>query len=183
VPASIFPTHTRVGDVVNVTGPFGGLHQGQVRVKFQGTGWLSPQLMGPTMASVVVPQGAENGLCQIEIDGRRVFGTNCIIEKGTDRIGSPSHAGRDTRAWNWAGGELVRVSGMGQEAQPLPDRPAGRFRNRMLILAIAAELYEHQLKHEIGYFKGKSDLDRIVLYGKWGALGLAFLSSVGILHR
>jgi hypothetical protein len=99
--------------VVNVTGAFGGFGQGQVRVRFQGSGWLYPQIMGPTMASVVVPQDAENGLCEVEVNGRRVFGTNCIVEKGQVRVGQKSHAGRDTRSWNWAGGELVKVQGLG----------------------------------------------------------------------
>lgn len=103
VPGGLFPTHTRVGDVVNVTGPFGGFGQGQVRVKFQGTSWLYPQMMGPTMASVVVPNGAETGLCEIELNGRRIFGTNCVVEKGVERIGRPSHKGRDARAWTERG--------------------------------------------------------------------------------
>ncbi|MHC4175874.1 MAG: hypothetical protein ACYSWU_00095 [Planctomycetota bacterium] len=110
-PGGIFPTHTRVGDVVNVTGPFGGFGQGQVRVKFQGTSWLYPQMMGPTMASVVVPEGAETGLCEIEMNGRRIFGTNCIIDKGVERVGRPSHKGRDTRAWTERG-ELFAVQGV-----------------------------------------------------------------------
>lgn len=120
VPASIFPTHTRQGDVVNIVGPFGGFGQGQVRVRFQGSGWLYPQIMGPTAASVVVPQDAETGLCEVEMNGRRIFGTNCVIEKGQVRVGQKSH-GRDTRAWNWAGGELVKVQGLGTAPMLPPD--------------------------------------------------------------
>lgn len=85
MPTSIFPTHTRVGDVVTITGPFGGLAQGQVRIKFNGSRWLSPQMMGPATASVVVPAGARNGLCEVEINGRRTFGTNCIVDAGEIR--------------------------------------------------------------------------------------------------
>ena len=85
MPTSIFPTHTRVGDVVTITGPFAGLIGGQVRVKFQGTGWMSPSMIGPATASIVVPPGAENGLCEVEINGRRVFGTNCIVDPGEAR--------------------------------------------------------------------------------------------------
>ena len=99
MPSSLFPTHTRVGDVVTVTGPFGGLAQGQVRVKFHGARWMSPQIIGPGTASVVVPRGARNGLCEIEVNGRRVWGTNCIVDKGVDRTGDPSHKGRSVRSW------------------------------------------------------------------------------------
>lgn len=78
--ASIFPTTLRAGGVANVTGPFAGLVQGQVRVKFEGSRWLSPSMQGPYSASVVVPPSARTGLCEIEINGRRVFGANCVIE-------------------------------------------------------------------------------------------------------
>lgn len=83
--ASLFPTHTRVGDVVNVTGPFAGLMQGQVRVKFQGAPWVYPSMQGPFSASVTVPPGAQNGLCEIEANGRRIFGTNCIVDQAPGR--------------------------------------------------------------------------------------------------
>jgi hypothetical protein len=106
MPASLFPTHTRVGDVVTVTGPFGGMMQGSVRVKFTGTSWLSPQMMGPATASVVVPQGARNGVCEIEVNGRRIYGTNCIIDQGVERVGRPSHKGRDSRAWTQKGSPI-----------------------------------------------------------------------------
>lgn len=116
MPTHIFPTHTRVGDVVTITGPFGGMTQGSVRVKFQGSNWLSPQMMGPGTASVVVPEGAENGVCEVEINGRRVFGTNCIVDAGTDRVGHPSHKGRDARAWTQRGKLLLpgQLSGSDQ---------------------------------------------------------------------
>jgi hypothetical protein len=99
MPSSIFPTHASVGDVVTITGPFGTSVQGQVRVRFHGTSWRSPQIIGPGTASIVVPEGAKNGLCEVEIDGRRVFGTNCII-LGRDVVGRPSHKGREVRAWS-----------------------------------------------------------------------------------
>lgn len=86
MPTSIFPTHTRVGDVVTITGPFAGLVQGQVRIRFRGTSWLSPQIIGPATASVVVPEGAQNGLCEVEVNQRRVFGTNCIIDPSTSDL-------------------------------------------------------------------------------------------------
>jgi hypothetical protein len=107
--ADIFPKHTRVGDVVNVTGPFAGLIQGQVRVKFEGGPWLSPTLMGPFSASVVVPEGAVTGVCEIEIDGRRVFGTNCVVDPGEVRAGR--HGGVFTRGQWTQRGELL--SGLG----------------------------------------------------------------------
>lgn len=110
MPTSIFPTHTRVGDVVTITGPFGGLAQGQVRVRFRGTSWLSPQMMGPGTASVVVPRGAQTGLCEVEVNGRRTGGSNCIIDQGVDRVGRPSHKGRSQRAWTQKGQPLSGLS-------------------------------------------------------------------------
>jgi hypothetical protein len=84
MPAQLFPTsNLKWGDVVNVTGPFQGLHQGQIRVKFQGASWQAPAMQGPFSASVRVPEGAETGVCAIEVNGRRVFGTQCTITPAT----------------------------------------------------------------------------------------------------
>lgn len=83
MPAQLFPTNLRWGDVVNVTGPFQGLFQGQVRVKFTGAPWQAPTMQGPFSASVIVPEGAQTGECAIEINGRRAFGTQCVITPAT----------------------------------------------------------------------------------------------------
>jgi hypothetical protein len=77
--ASIFPTSLRWGDVAMISGSFQGISQGQIRVKFQGAPWQAPALLGPFSASVVVPDGSETGLCAVEVDGRQVFGANCVI--------------------------------------------------------------------------------------------------------
>ena len=112
MPTSIFPTHTRVGDQVTISGPFGTFAQGQVRVKFEGTGWLSPQLLGPATASVIVPQGARNGLCEVEINGRRVFGTNCIVDAGTVKMGRHGGVYGSPSAW------LGSADGLGADDGP-----------------------------------------------------------------
>lgn len=134
MPTSIFPTHTRVGDVVTITGPFGALGQGQVRVRFNGTSWLSPRMMGPATASVVVPAGAQTGVCEVEIGGRRVAGANCVIDRGTQRIGRPSHKGRSVRAWTQKG-ELMGYIPTGAASRAVPSRtrskPADAFRRRL----------------------------------------------------
>lgn len=97
MPAQLFPTdNLRWGDVVNVTGPFQGLFQGQVRVKFTGAPWHAPSMQGPFSASVRVPEGSETGECLIEIDGRRVFGTQCTISPST---GSAPKRGPYPEAW------------------------------------------------------------------------------------
>lgn len=180
VPAGLFPTHTRVGDVVMVTGPFGGFGQGQVRVKFQGAGWLSPQIMGPTSASVVVPEGAETGLCEIEINGRRVFGTNCVIDRGQVRVGQPSH-GRDTRAWNWAGGELVQTSGTKKPLQGyLGAMPANVVQTALIL---AATSYGVRAVSE-QFYKGDyaDDIKTYSTWGYWGFITIAFLGAFGVIH-
>jgi hypothetical protein len=106
--ADIFPKHLRVGDVANVTGPFAGLIQGQVQVKFQGSSWLSPSMQGPFSASVLVPPDAQTGVCEIEINGRRVFGAQCIIDPAPG-AGVGTH-GKLARRDEWTGaGQLVRV--------------------------------------------------------------------------
>lgn len=82
MPTSIFPTTLRVGEPVNITGPFGTLGFGSVRVKFVGAPWINASIIGPATATVIVPRGAQNGLCEVEINGRRAFGTNCTINPG-----------------------------------------------------------------------------------------------------
>ena len=90
-----------------ITGPFAGLIQGQVRVHFNGAPWLSPQMLGPVSASVVVPPGAQNGICEIEVNGRRIFGTNCTIDRGSQPAGR--HGGVFSRR-SWVGpGEKIGV--------------------------------------------------------------------------
>ena len=60
-------------------GPFAGKFQGQVVVKFQGAPAEAIAMTGPYGGSVVVPEGSETGLCTIEMDGRQLFGTNCVV--------------------------------------------------------------------------------------------------------
>lgn len=75
----MFPTNFKPGDVVMVSGNFGGVSQGQVRVKVEGAPWMAPMIMGPFQASFVVPEGAQTGACQIEINGQIVFGSQCTV--------------------------------------------------------------------------------------------------------
>lgn len=193
VPANIFPTHTRVGDVVNVTGPFGGFGQGQVRVRFQGTSWLYPQIMGPTMASVVVPEGAQNGLCEIEINGRRVFGTNCIVDQGEVRVGRPSHAGRDTRSWTERGERISGLGGPMYKKQPPPltaqplagylgPMPAGVVQTSLIISGLA---YVVRAGNEQFMKKGqlRDDIKTYSSWAHWGFLALAFAGAFGVIHE
>lgn len=103
--AALFPTsNLKAGDVVNVTGSFQGLHQGQVRVKFAGAPWQAPSMQGPFSASVLVPQGAETGECLIEVNGRIVFGRQCSVvqerfagAKPRDRYGAWEDFGEKSR--------------------------------------------------------------------------------------
>lgn len=101
MPAGIFPTNAKWGDVLNITGPFAGLHQGQVVVRFAGASGVAPALTSAFGGSVVVPRGAETGACQIVVNGRTVFGTNCVISKGLSGGGLPAQAPehRTQRAW------------------------------------------------------------------------------------
>ena len=138
--ASLFPTHTRVGDVVTVTGPFGGMFQGSVRVKFQGSSWLSPQMIGPATASVVVPEGAETGLCEVEANGRRIFGTNCVIDRGTERVGRPSHKGRDARAWTQRGELMGYIATGALPLRTLPLRTPPRISTVKVTLVSSGEI-------------------------------------------
>lgn len=102
MPAQLFPTNNlRWGDVVNVTGPFQGLMQGMVRVKFTGGPWLAPFLTGPFSGSVQVPEGAETGECLIEINGRRAFGTQCVITPATGYYGQKVAPQRSPYGEEW----------------------------------------------------------------------------------
>jgi hypothetical protein len=97
--AALFPTNNlKAGDVVNVTGPFQGLTQGMVRVKFNGAPWMAPAMRGPFSASVIVPDGAETGECMIEINGRVVFGRQCSVVQERFRGAKPQEQ-RDTPSW------------------------------------------------------------------------------------
>jgi hypothetical protein len=98
----MYPTSVlRWGDPVTVTGPFGGLFQGAVRVKFTGAPAMAPAILGPFQASVQVPEGAQTGECWVEINGRRTFGTQCVITPGTSITQPRPSLGvrRGTRAW------------------------------------------------------------------------------------
>ena len=105
MPAGLFPTNVKWGDVVNVTGPFAGKFQGQVLVRFAGVSAVAPALTGPFGGSVVVPDGAQTGACTIEVDGRTVFGTNCVVSASTGFVERPARAPehRGFRAWHNVG--------------------------------------------------------------------------------
>jgi hypothetical protein len=94
----MFPARAKVGDVVTVTGPFANKMQGQVVVRFAGSRGIAVNLTGPFGGTVVVPPDAETGACTITVDGRRVFGRNCVISKG--RSGGPPPA-RAPRRGGW----------------------------------------------------------------------------------
>lgn len=83
MPAALFPTTVRVGDVVNVQGPFAGKFQGQVVVRFAGAPPEAIALTGPFGGSVQVPEGATTGACTIELDGRIVYGGHCTVTAAT----------------------------------------------------------------------------------------------------
>ena len=117
MPAQLFPTsNLRWGDVVNVTGPFQGLHQGQVRVKFTGAPWQAPTMQGPFSASVIVPEGAKTGECAIEINGRRAFGTQCVIVPATGYKGQKvaPRGGPYGEAWKDFGPKTGDLSGLAE---------------------------------------------------------------------
>jgi hypothetical protein len=101
MPASLFPTTVKWGDVVTVQGNFAGKFQGQVVVRFAGVPAQAIAMMSPYGGSVVVPEGAQTGACQVEVDGRVVFGANCVISKGLSGgplpAQAPEHAA--VRAW------------------------------------------------------------------------------------
>jgi len=100
-PAGLFPTNVKVGDVVNVTGPFSGTFQGQVLVRFAGAPAQAIAMMSPFGGSVVVPEGAQTGACTVELDGRTIFGTNCVVSQGLSGGGAPARAPEHAavRAW------------------------------------------------------------------------------------
>lgn len=78
---SMFPTNVRVGDPVTITGPFSGKAGHQIRVRFTGSQWLYPSMQTPVTGSVLVPASAQNGVCEIEVNGKRVWGGNCIVDR------------------------------------------------------------------------------------------------------
>ncbi len=105
MPASLFPTNVKWGDVVTVQGPFAGKFQGQVLVRFAGVPAQAVALTSQFGGSVVVPEGAESGACQIEVDGRVVHGTNCVVSRGMSGPMPPARAPehRGVRAWKNVG--------------------------------------------------------------------------------
>jgi hypothetical protein len=62
---------------------------------------MAPQILGPFSASVVVPDGSETGECAIEINGRRVFGTNCVITPASTVGGQVMRPKEHTRTAAW----------------------------------------------------------------------------------
>lgn len=113
MPANIFPTQgLRWGDVVNITGPFQSLFQGQIRVKFSGAPWQAPAIQGPFSASLIVPDGARTGECAIEINGRRAFGTQCGITPASTTNGQVVRPGEHKDIQSWKDfGEKSRMDG------------------------------------------------------------------------
>lgn len=103
MPASLFPTNVKWGDVVTVQVPPDpmGLHQGSILVRFQGVPAIAPDMMSNYGGSVVVPVGAETGACTIEVDGRTVFGTNCVVSKGLSGGGLPAQAPEHAAVAAW----------------------------------------------------------------------------------
>jgi hypothetical protein len=89
----------RWGDVVSVMGPFAGKFQGAVVVKFAGARAEAIALTSAYGGSVIVPEGAETGLCSIELDGRQVYGTNCVVSPtGPNPQARPKEL-KDMRSW------------------------------------------------------------------------------------
>jgi hypothetical protein len=101
MPASLFPTSAKWGDVVTVQGNFAGLHQGEVVVRFAGVPAQAIALTSAYGGSVVVPEGAQTGACQVEVQGRQVFGTNCTISKGLSGGPLPAQAPEHASAQAW----------------------------------------------------------------------------------
>ena len=80
MPVSIFPNSGRRGDPITIAGPFGGLGPtGQLRVKFAGSRWQYPNIIGAAQASVRVPRDAETGRVYVEINGRTVSSPHFTI--------------------------------------------------------------------------------------------------------
>lgn len=92
--ANIFPTNVKWGDVVQISGPFGGVEQGRVVVRFAGAEPQAVFINGPWGGSAVVPDGAETGACRIELDGRTIFGATCSVTPSTEAR-APEHRGRE----------------------------------------------------------------------------------------
>jgi hypothetical protein len=96
MPASLFPTAVKQGDVVQVGGPFQGAFQGQVVVRFAGAPGQAIELLSPYGGSVVVPPSARSGACTVELNGRTIFSTNCVVGS-SDAAHAPQHRG--AAAW------------------------------------------------------------------------------------
>ena len=165
MPAQLFPTsNLRWGDVVNVTGPFAGLMQGMVRVKFTGSSWLAPFLTGPYSGSVQVPEGSETGECLIEVNGRRVFGTQCVVTPATGYYGQKVAPQRSPYGEEWRniGDKGTALSGVG-----LLDSP---FVVNAAVGLVAAELDYRFLRKQ----KGERFNDRFAMV----AIGAALLKGM-----
>lgn len=119
-PFGLFPTNAKWGDVINVTGDFTGLHQGQALVRFAGVPAQAISIMGPFGGSVVVPEGAESGSCRIEVDGRQVFGAHCVISKGISGPRAPARAPEHAAVRAWKNfGTGTPLLGLGQLQGPI----------------------------------------------------------------
>lgn len=100
---SMFPTSVRWGDVITVMGPFAGMFQGQVVARMQGvSGGIAIAMTGPHGGSFVVPEGAQTGSCTVEVNGRQMFGANCVVATAGPGQGRPAEH-RAIRAWHGAG--------------------------------------------------------------------------------
>lgn len=108
--AAIFPTNVKVGDVVQVTGPFGAVEQGRVVVRFAGAEPQAIFLNGPWGGSAVVPDDAVTGACEVELDGRVIFGTTCNVIRERASA-APEHRGKE----HWS--SMRRTTLMGLEAR------------------------------------------------------------------
>jgi hypothetical protein len=109
----------KVGDVVNVTGPFAGKFQGQVIVRFAGAPGVAPAITGPFGGSLVVPHEAETGACTIEVDGRIVHGASCVVSKGLSGGRAPARAPeqRWARGWKGVGPKTSQLAGVEEVAR------------------------------------------------------------------
>lgn len=94
MPASLFPTHVKEGDVIQVGGPFAGKFQGQVIVRFTNAPGQAIYLTSAHGGTVVVPDGAQTGACSIELDGRTIYTAHCVIGK-SDAAKAPQHRGAE----------------------------------------------------------------------------------------
>jgi len=97
--------------------------------------------------SVVVPVGAETGACTIELNGRQIWGANCVVSKGLSGGGLPAQAPEHAaaRAWkNYGEGSAL----LGTRIEP-PDQlvPSGEGKS---------------LEEFLGYSSGGS---KLVIYG------------------